>query len=438
MTMAPRQGWRRLRRAFGMVRDGWPLTWLGLLVAAGCTAALVHWGLEQIDLVLLVVGLVGLVLVALSVLLVGGTAALVRLALRRRTSETALQLECGHPTRTDFSLLRPWFVPLVRIGWSWLEPQARVALRRSGTRWTEEVWPLRRALCDRIVRRFEVSDVFGLARVRFTAQEKRSVRFVPSMGALRNIHCVRAMAGGEDIPHPEGPPEGERADLRRYVPGDPVRFILWKVFARTREVMVRTPERAIAMVERTIAYLVVGPGDEPAAGAARLAAQSGALGSRWVLGADGSPEPATDRARALELLCKSGEVDEAAGGSGLADFLRKAAPGGTTRAVLFVPPRPGPWLERVAAALRGAGRVAVDAVVCCDGIEAPPGKGLWRKLAYGRRRVGSGALGKPVAAAELAAVVQALVAARARVIVVDRTEGRAYSQASLRSLEVAA
>jgi hypothetical protein len=426
-------GWAR------KARDAWPLTWLGVLVAAGAAAALFHYGLGQIDLLLLIVGIIGLALVALAFLFVSVTALVLFLRVRKRKSDKALELDCGNATRTDFTLLRPWFVPFVRIGWTWVEPEARVVPKKQGFRVAEEVTPVRRAIRDDIVRKIEVSDWFGLARVRFTARELRQVRFVPSMGALKNIHCVRAMAGGEDISHPDGPPEGERADLRRYNPGDPIRFILWKVFARTRELMVRTPERAIAMVDRTVAYLVTGEGDEPAAGAARVAAQSGALGGKWILGVDGTDEQARDRERATELLCKSSLNRADQGGTGLGEFLRTAAPGGLTRAVVFVPAKPGPWLDHVLASARSAGRAGVEFVVCCDGVERPPGGGLFRRFAYQpAASASSGASTGPVKAADLSKVIQKLAGGRGKVIVIDRLAGRVYNESLWKSLEVAA
>ena len=120
-----------------------------------------------------------------------------------------------------------------------------------------------------IVRRIEISDAFGLAKVALRATEERAVRSLPSVGALKQMSVVRSIASGEDMPFPGGQPEGERADLRRYVPGDPVRFVLWKVFAKSRQLVVRTPEQAISPARQTYAYVVAAEADEPAAGTAR-------------------------------------------------------------------------------------------------------------------------------------------------------------------------
>lgn len=432
---------QRVRGVATRGRDLFPLTLLGLLVGGGSAWALFHWGLGRIDLLLLVVGIVGLGLVALCTLLVTATATVLWLKLRRRQTEEALKLECGFPRRTGFSIGSPWFVPFVRVGWTWKDPEAHVEQRRRGLHLHEEVTPIRRALHDAIVRRMEVSDSFGLARISFDVREVRDVRFHPSVGALKQMQVVRSMSAGEDIAHPEGPPEGERADMRQYSAGDPIKYVLWKVFARTREVVVRTHERAIGPVHQTVAYLVTGAADEPAAGAARVAVDTGALGADWILGADGQEEPAFNKHQALELLSKSSQTAPSEGGAGLAKFLRESTPGGAGRALVFVPATPGPWLDRVVSSVRQLGRRAdgVEFVVCTDGIEQRPKKPRWKRLAWREDEVFDVARGVgPASAAEVAAVCRALGAARARVLVVDRVAGRVYTEAHLARVEEAA
>ena len=75
--------------------------------------------------------------------------------------------------------------------------------------------------------------------------------------------------------------------------------------------MVRAPEQAISPARRTIAYLITGEGDEASAGVARAAIESGAFGSSWVFGADGTTEVARDRAQALEVLAAQLRLDRA-------------------------------------------------------------------------------------------------------------------------------
>ena len=419
---------RRALVILGRVRDWFPLTWLGLLVAAASAFAFFYYGLARIDLLLLIGGMVGLVLTGLTALLVLGTALALYFRLRGRRFDQPFHAECGYARRTGFEVPSLWFVPFIRVGWSWTGPKVHLVVHRRGLRLHEEIAPVERALRDGIRRRFEVSDAFGFARISFELWEERPLRFVPSVGNLRQVHVIRSMAEGDQLSHPEGPPRGERVDMRHYVPGDPIRFILWKVFAKSREVVVRTPERALGPVHQTVAYLVRGELDEPAAGAARVAIESGAFHGDWVVGADGCDAAAKTPREALELLAQSGEADLDTGGRGLSAFLREQTPGSLGRALVFVPGRPGPWLDRLQATARGAANLPrVDFMVCSDGVDRAKPRGLLAPLRFDRRvldpRKGVGS----VASAELAEVCQRLASLGHRVTVLDRLSGHVHS-----------
>src|SRR5690606_13997025 len=163
-----------------------------------------------------------------------------------------------YPVPTGFWLPRLRYVPFIAIRWRWLEPEAQVQVVPKGRQLREEVIAARRGRVGAVVRELEVGDIFGISQIRMRLTEQRKVRFVPSVGQLKRVDVIRGMAGGEDISHPDGPPDGELYDLRHYSPGDPIRFVLWKVFARTRQLVVRAPERALSPVRQTCAYLVAG------------------------------------------------------------------------------------------------------------------------------------------------------------------------------------
>ncbi len=441
---------RRPLRALGRLarraQELFPFTPLGLLVLALSALALVRYGLARIDLVLLVMGAVGLGLGALSFLVTTVTAVALWARLRRLPEAPGLKAECGYTLRTGFSLPSLWYVPLVKLSWQWETPAARVTAVPLRRRLVEEITPQHRGLHESITRRLEVSDAFGLTRVAFRFTEPRGVRLFPNVGNLREVHVVRSLAGGDALSHPGGPPEGERVDLRHYAQGDPIKFVLWKVFARTRQLVVRTPERAIAPVRQTVAYVVAGDGDEPAAGAARVAVDSGALGGEWVLGADGNDTFAKNPAQALEILARSATTAETQRGAGLGRFLDQATPGSAARAVVFVPATPGPWLDRVVAIARQRGGgphspCPVEFVVCTDGVDRRP-KASW--LSRATLRLHAPVPDDPAAppspatpAADLARVLRTLGGARARVLVVDRRAGRVYAEGHQRTLEAA-
>jgi hypothetical protein len=407
-------------------------------VLAASAWAFFSFGLAQIDLILLVVGAVGLALGGLSLLTTLVGALLTWLAGRSTTQGPDLDVECGYPVATGFGLPRRWWLPLVAIRWTWREPSARVEVEARGRGVFERVVAARRGEVEAIVRRIEVGDVFGLTRVSFDLRERRRVRFIPSVGALERIDVIRGMSAGDDISHPDGPPEGDLYDIRHYTPGDPIRFVLWKVFAKSRELVVRAPERALSRSRQTVAFLVGHQSDEAAAGAARLAVERGVLGERWVLGADGVSEDADEVGAALGLLARSAQTDREAGGKGLTRFLGRAAASTRSRAVVFVPATPGPWIERTLAACRAhAGQV--EFIVCCDGFAPRRRGGWWRRHALDAGDEAKLETGAGSSAEGLGSVVRALSGGGGRVVVVDRVAGRVFGGGHLKGfLEEAA
>lgn len=429
---------RRSRAAAGRARDIFPVTRLGAVTLALAALAFGYYGERRLDLLLLVVGATLLALFALALLVTATTATALALRLRRQVSVDPhpkpdapgpLELVGAVPAETGFSLPALRFLPLVRVDWSWVDPPAEVKARRERGRLLEVVTPQRRARASAIVRCVEVSDAFGLTRIAFRAREPRELRVTPSAGALARVHLIRSTAAGEDLYDPKGRPEGERVDTRAYAAGDPTRLILWKVYARTQKLVVRTPERAYSVAKKTVAYLIAGEGDEPAAGAARVAVESGALGDSFAFAADGADLMATKGAEALDAIARSAACPEGARGTGLAPFLARAEQGAPSRAVVFTPARPGSWLGPVVAAARArAARAPLSVVVCTDGIDPEPRRSLLARLAL-LAPAARGPSRTPAPA--VAEVVRALGAGGARVVVVDRQSGKAWEGARI-------
>lgn len=414
----------RLRQAHGL----FPMTRAGVLVAAGSAWAMRGLGMGRQDLILLIVGLVGLAVVVWSVLATVLGAAVVALRGRSVAPMPAMELECGVRRSVEFALPSLWWLPFVEVDWQWVRPSVALKLTRRKGRLAEQITPTRRGLVERIVRRIEVGDTFGLATITFHHEQPCALRMLPSTGGLRSMQVVQGMAGGDALGHPDGDPVGDRIDMRRYGAGDPIRYVLWKVYARTRELMVRTQELALSPTHQTVAYLVVGASDQAAAGAARVAVDHGALGGDWQLGADGSEQVADAAPAALDLIVRSGAMDEGLGGTGLQRFLHAASRTGVRRAVVFVPASPGPWLERVkAAAMEGGAGERMEFVVCTDGFSTQ------------KRSVISRALLKPgkddarADSAGLREVLRALAPAGS-VMVVDRAAGKVFPAEQLARL----
>ena len=430
----PRQKTLRLRAR--RLADLFPWTLLGILGVAVAALAL-DASYEMVDLTLLVVGWVAVGLVGLATAVVFGGTLLVGLRLRRtrrerEAGERWLEMETERPQPSGFELPAYNWVPLLQTEWSVEEPedvQAQVETHLGRRR--ELLVAGRRGERPAIRRRVVVRDAFRLASLGLRDRDELRLRILPHTGKLARLPVLTSFAGGEDWPHPMGVAEGDRTELRRYAPGDPARFIHWKVYARTKKLVVRMPERALSRARRTVAYLVTGAEDEASAAAARVAIESVSLGEEWSFGADGHPEPTSQVSEALDAIVRSASVPAGQGAAHLESFLRLAERRGPAALVVFVPAAPGPWLDRTVAALRPrTGRVRV--VVGVDDLVAPAERSPLRRLVSETEARSA----SDVRALE--ATLEALAPLRAEVLVLDRRSGRAMTEAHRRAALVAA
>lgn len=406
--------------------DVFPPTWRGFLLGLICGLALWRWGYGQLDLILFVLGIAGLVLVLISS--IATAIAAYFLSKRIDTSTGAVHhLEAEHPVQTAFrvSALQRW--PLVQVSWEWLAPGGvAVRTRLRETDLTEEVTAECRGLAPAIRRRITVGGAFGLSRISWERETASQLLILPDVGGLRHLPVVPSLAAAEGLPHPAGKPEGDRMEIRRYVPGDSPRHILWKTYARTGQLNVRTPERSIEHTQRTVAYLVAAPGDEPAAAAARVALERGDLGENWLFGVDGSAQTYSESQPALRAIAAS--VDTRLEGAGLHTFLEKIHRAGNVSCLVFAPAREGAWIDHVLSAIRGFSG-AVSFVLAVDGIDRDP-PAPWRRFLFTEPE------NPAVPADELTRVLRRLGSAGS-VEVLDRVSGRAYGEAHQRALRKA-
>jgi uncharacterized protein (DUF58 family) len=408
----------RIRGVSRRAADLWPLTALGMALAAVASVALLSFGFKKLDLVLLVLGYGGLGLLAIATLAVTSTALGLWWHLRRASlGWSTSTFETGAALPTGFSLPSLWWLPLVQVSWTWVTPEADVADRVSnGGRLREQVTLRRRGIVASVRRRVVVQDAFGLSRIAFAHDQTGPIEVLPHLGGIRRLPVLTSLTGGEEHPHPMGLEDGDLVELRRYVPGDSARFIHWKVFGRTRRLMVRTPERALSRARRTVAYLVAGAHDEAAAAAARAAIEEEVLGMDWQFAADGSPEATSDRLEALHKVMTSSAATHQ-GGSGIKRFLAEVDPRGPAALVVFAPPTMGRWLDEMRAVTgRRYGRVRV--VIAVDAVHDPDPRTAWRRwllTPIGPTGVDRG---------DLERVGRALAKLRCEVVVIDRVSGR--------------
>ena len=342
------------------VATGWlPFSWGGSVFLLASLIALKWFGIERSDLVMVVLGAVGVALCILGFFLTLLAGLWMFFRLRKYEEETQISLVVGIPMETGFSQKIPWWFPLVQLKWDWDEEFFFVNQRGR----TENVTGLRRGEWDKIRRQIYVGDAFGICQIRFPFVQELRLKVIPNTKDLFEPRIVQGLQAGADVEHPFGKPQGDRLDIRNYSQGDPMRYILWKVYARTGELVVRTPERAYQPTKKMLAYLIVSPEDQVAAGMALVALQGDLLGTEWHFGVDGSSATVSQRDLAMQAVIGSG-FSEQIQAEGLSDFVRSAADESSSL-LLFAPPKKGPWVDRV---LELASRMPVSVMISAEGV----------------------------------------------------------------------
>ncbi|MGP0070088.1 MAG: DUF58 domain-containing protein [Isosphaeraceae bacterium] len=433
---SPAGVWRRaaatLRAWAPSIREGadialgWlPVTPFGLLAAGMLYAAVRRNSAGEVDLIVKSVGVGGLAICVLDVLTVLATGLWLRFTLPTGSSGETLELETLAPARTGFRLGLLSWAPLVHFDVSWRRPPGIDAeLRDVGLGRSEEIRPRERALAVGFVRRITVRDWFGLARVRFQKTVNRPVRCLPSCGLAHRYELIEQFKPGDVMGHPNGVPVGDFVEMRRYVSGDPLKLVLWRTFARSQKLMVRKPELSVAPTERMLAYLVSAPGDDPAAGIARSALESQALGPDVVFMADGARDPARGTPEAIDQIVRS--IDHRDwGGADLDRFLSRGEGEGTSACFLFASPQPGPWLERVCACVQSHPG-PFRAIIGVDSLSADSNVRRWSRWLL------EPSSDQPASPVLLRQVQDRLKNAGAEVVVLNRRTGEATSLEELK------
>lgn len=330
-----------------------PLTWQGcfLLLLSGAVMWFMGIGLE--DWILLVLGLFGVLLVVLSFVGVGLSALYIRWRLRvlnENNESRAILTDTAHPVESGFFF--PRFVPpFIDFTSCWESPNSEAVPVVRAPHLTEEVRFYKRGQYDSIVRLFEVRDLFGLAHVRWRTKEQRDIEVWPQMHA-HPAPLIRSFSDGDDMYVPNRPKQGDRVDIRAYMPGDSIRLIHWKLFARSQEAYVRVPESAASFERQIIAFLVSDEDDALAARIARHDMEHGHLGSQWLFGADFGDEVASDAHSGRRLLALSGKRP-ARHGMDLASFLQSVDfKPDQHRLMLYVSGGTQRWLSNIEPTLR--------------------------------------------------------------------------------------
>lgn len=346
-----------IRRRLATMRRLFPLRPAGVVLLGVGLEVVFRLSQAEADYVLYPAGLVVIGLVVGCALLVIGGAVSLRRRVRRLEANVPERLETTHEVLTGFRTkgLARWLVLDVRL--EWVTPTStHVRLLRSEGGLEEQVTPLSRGRYEALVRRFTVEDVFGLAQVAFSVEWQTSLCIVPAAAAHVG-ELLPSRASGDAVAHPSGREEGDLVEMRNYAQGDSLRHVLWKTFARTRRLLVRMPERAIAQRPLNVALFVAGPRDEPSAGAARLYLEKGLLGPDFIFAADGASRPTRSAVEAVEQLVDSVKA-QGDGGATLEALVQQIEPARLTAFLVFAPPVDGAWRERLLGLVRPRGVTA--------------------------------------------------------------------------------
>ena len=407
-----------------------PLTARGVLTLLCIALALRFFGYGAMDLMVFALGICALAILVsclFSVIVCG-------LILQRRIQRDAgnesgrgagngKAFEAGFPNQTGFSLPPVGLLPLVRLQWSWQYPdridsRIRIAPDEFAE---EEITPRLRCLSGHVTRRFEVSDVLGLCRYSWRVRRERECYVLPRINTLKNLPLLHSLTAEDGMPRQSGEPVGDRMEIRPYAAGDSVRDILWKNYARTRQLNVRQRERSVAHGKRILAYLLSGSGDEAAAAVARAALESGAFGDDWQFSADGTETPCDDLESSLRAVARSRALDEPHA-PGLGRFLAAADQRGATHCIVFAA---AGTVSGLAGIGKGAFQGRFSLVLATDGMEEPERRPPWNRLflrpAERRREGGSGGSRE-----ELLLLCRQLGSTVESIILVDRATGTCY------------
>ena len=197
--------------------------------------------------------------------------------------------------------------PLIEVNVESREPNRYQVLEtRTSNKDSLVITPLRRGQVEQLKLRFWVGDIFGIFKTAIDHNVRCSLSISPRLPSLEaaELHLPNE---GDETAHPAGALAGDYVDMRRYAPGDPQRFILWKAFAKSRKLLIRTPERAESNEPAIALVLLTSQQDQAAADVTRYFLE----GRQHTLafGACGLDTLAFDTPSALSLLQASGMVE---------------------------------------------------------------------------------------------------------------------------------
>lgn len=248
---------------------------------------------------------------------------------------------------TGFEIRRFFLFPNIDVSLSWVAPQSVECLGEwNKSKYQEKIIAKRRVDENLVKRKVVFRDILGLVSFSHVFENKQQVWIKPDVNKANVPSPLVLFSMGDEVSHPIGKPVGDYMEMRAYQRGDPVKHIVWKAYAKNRRLLVRVPEKAVSQSKKTVAYLVTGKNDEPAASLAWMTLSGGYLGKDFLFATDGDEKMVSNREEALKKVVESSNATHP--GDNISRVFLKNPDAASSNCFLFVPAEMGPWLDELA------------------------------------------------------------------------------------------
>ena len=413
------------------IYGSFPLTLQGTIVLLISTTCLKVYGYDSMDLVIFSLAICAIVILifCLFCVMIGGL--IIQKKIGKKIDSGAynsdpVSVEVGFPNETGFAVSSLKFLPLVKMNWKIAYPdkiETRIRTLKETTL-SEEIVPSQRCMVKHVTREFMLFDVLEFCRYSWFQSQPQNFTALPQVNTLRTIPQLRSLNAEDGVSNPSGKPEGDRMEIRRYAPGDSIRDVMWKVYAKTRQLNVRLAEKSVSQDTQTIAYLLSSERDEAAAAIARMAIETGALGEDWTFGADGSDLPCKDLNSALDAVAKSRAI-EAPHEYGLDKFLQSAIDKSSAYCIIFAAAEVAPWLPKI---LETVHRLSsgFSIVLATDGFTEQNERKIWENFLFKHDTLSKIKYSRGSPKSDILQLLTQLKQRVESIVVIDRQSGQGF------------
>ena len=337
------------KHGFSVIRNWFPLTWTSIVLGILLYYTWFWEVSSHANQILYTVVL--LFVFVFAVLLFFTLLATLIVYFSTRCHNSQIQLcetnEVGGHITSNYEIFSPFFLPFATIETDLVEKEMIRHIQKRSIWEREWLEPLSRGRYQKLHRKVTVKDIFGLTSITFVITQNVSLEIHPATQNYE-VHAFQTQTQGDGYSHPQADPKGELVEMRRYQAGDPLRLVLWKVFARSRKLVVRSPEPAIVEQNDMFVYFVSGPDDESSASMAKafLSTYQDMTTGNLSFSADGSQRIVSNKTEGVSDIIDSVQHRKR-GGQDLLTVAPLVSPEIMAHCFLIVPPKPGSWIEAI-------------------------------------------------------------------------------------------